>query len=84
MMHTDNLQEELAELNKRLASVRTLIASTHFPLLSRTERKCVLHQEQVMNEYADILNQRISLTVADFALGKACDLSGEGTCESCQ
>ena len=84
MMHTDNPHEELAELNKRLTNIRTLIAGTHFPLLSRTERKCVLHQEQVMSEYAEILTERISLTATDFALGKACDLSGEDTCESCQ
>ena len=42
-----------------------------------------------MTDLAMVLAERIAeflpaAAEADFPLGKACDLSGEGTCEACQ
>jgi hypothetical protein len=77
--------EEHAELVKKLTGLRKFIADTDvFQKVDRDERRRMIRQEVVMTEYADVLDERIKAFTTDFPLGKACDLSGEGTCEACQ
>lgn len=85
--HQQRVIAERDQLNTRLTSLRAFIASDTFRQVDKAERMRLLRQEQVMTEFAQVLTERIDAFTApteDFALGKACDLSGEGGCEACQ
>jgi len=80
--------EERDTLNKRIASLHAFINSETFQSVERAERNRLIRQEAIMMELSKVLGERIAAFSAaaseDFPLGKACDLSGEGTCEACQ
>lgn len=89
--HQQRAVDEHAELLERLRKLRAFIADEKRPYrnLPRDERRRLMRQEDIMTELAMVLAERIAAFLpaaaeADFPLGKACDLSGEGTCEACQ
>lgn len=86
--HQERVVAERDQLNTRLTSLRAFIASDTFRQVERDERQRLMRQEAIMTEFAQVLTDRINaFTVVptdDFVLGKACDLSGEGSCEACQ
>lgn len=87
--HQQRVVDELATLNTRIVSLHKFINSETFPQVERAERNRLIRQEAIMIELSQVLTERVAaFGVAaepeDFALGKACDLSGEGTCEACQ
>lgn len=89
--HQLRVVAERDDLNRRVESLRAFIRSDTFKAVERDERRRLIRQEVVMTEFAEILSERIAAFESaaapapeDFALGKACDLSGEGTCEACQ
>jgi len=87
--HQQRVVEERSALNTRIASLHNFINSETFPQVDRAERNRLIRQEAIMIELSQVLAERIAAFEAaapaeDFPLGKACDLSGEGTCEACQ
>lgn len=82
--HQQRVVEEHKALTEKIAGLREFIAGTSFQGVNREERLRLIRQEVVMTEYAGVLEERINAFTADFPLGKACDLSGEVTCEACQ
>ena len=82
--HQERVVAERDQLAARVSSLRAFIAGEKFRDVDRAERQRLLRQEAVMTEFVQVLNERIEAFQDDFTLGKACDLSGEGTCESCQ
>ena len=89
--HQQRVVDEHADLLDRLRKLRAFIGDEKglFRSLDTAERHRLMHQEDVMTDLAMVLAERIAAFLpaaaeADFPLGKACDLSGEGTCEACQ
>lgn len=85
--HQQRVVNERDELQTKLKALTTFIdLNATFNTLTKTEQDLLQKQEVIMRQYVSILTQRIDrfLPEDDFPLGKACDLSGEGTCESCQ
>lgn len=89
--HQQRVVDEHADLLDRLRKLRAFIADEKGPFrsLDTAERRRLMHQEDVMTDLAIVLAERIAAFMPapaddDFPLGKACDLSGEGTCEACQ
>ena len=79
------LKEAPAFCQGDVRKLREFIAGEQFRDLPREERRMLVKQEVVMTELVDVLNERITYWRGDdFQLGKACDLSGDGTCEACQ
>ena len=80
--------EEKAALDEKIGKLVAFHASDKFDTLSPTAQAHLVAQLGVMRDYSRILRLRIedaSKPEADFLAGaKACDLSGEGTCEACQ
>ena len=74
----------------RSGRLRAFIASDDFRAVERAERQRLMRQEAAMTELVTVLDERVAAFQAaapqegDFPLGKACDLSGDGTCEACQ
>ena len=58
--HQQRVVEERDALLIKLRGLREFIAGTTFPTVDRAERKRLLLQEAVMNEYADVLGERIA------------------------
>jgi len=81
--HQERVVIERNRLGYDLAALRAFIAGEKFRSVDRAERQRLLRQETIMTEYVQVLNERIEAFQDDFTLGNACDLSGEGTCESC-
>lgn len=83
--HQQRVLEECTLQTFNLSKLREFIAGEQFRGLPREERRMLVKQEVVMTELVDVLNERITYWRGDdFQLGKACDLSGDGTCEACQ
>lgn len=85
--HQQRVVTERDELQAKLKALTTFIdLNATFNTLTKTEQDLLQKQEVIMRQYVSILTQRIDrfLPEDDFPLGKACDLSGEGSCESCQ
>lgn len=86
--HQQRVVEELATLNTRIVSLHKFINSETFIQVERAERNRLIRQEAIMVDLAKVLTERVAAFTAaaeqDFPLGKACDLSGGATCESCQ
>ena len=89
--HQQRVVDEHADLLERLRKLRAFIGDEKglFRSLDTAERHRLMHQDGVMTDLAMVLAERIAAFLpaaaeADFPLGKACDLSGEGTCEACQ
>ena len=86
--HQQRVVDELATLNTRIVSLHKFINSETFTQVERAERNRLIRQEAIMMDLSKVLTERVAAFTApdeqDFPLGKACDLSGEGTCESCQ
>ena len=89
--HQQRVVDEHAECLERLRKLRAFIGDAKGPFrqLDDAERHRLMHQEDVMTELATVLAERVAAFQSapvgdDFPLGKACDLSGEGTCEACQ
>ena len=86
--HQQRVVTERDELATKLRALTVFIdLNATFSSLPKREQELLQQQEVLMRNYVSVLNQRIALFVPednDFPLGKACDLSGEGTCESCQ
>lgn len=78
---------ELNDLNEKRSKLITFIqASPVFAGLDPHDQNLLRHQLGAMNTYSEILTARIARFTAGpaISLGKACDLSGDGTCEACQ
>ena len=89
--HEQRVVTEKAELDSRIEKLHAFIAdSPVYKALAEEDRILLLNQEGAMTVLSRILGQRIArfqpvaTDPADFPLGKACDLSGEGNCEACQ
>lgn len=86
--HEARVIAERDELQTKLKALTVFIdANATFSTLPKAEQDLLQKQEVTMRQYVSILTQRIALFAGDdndFPLGKACDLSGEGSCESCQ
>ena len=89
--HQQRRVDEHSELLERLRKLRAFIGDAKGPFrqLDDAERHRLMHPEDVMTELATVLAERVAAFQPapvgdDFPLGKACDLSGEGTCEACQ
>lgn len=86
--HQERVVAERDQLNTCIASLGNFINSDTFTQVDRAERNRLIRQEAIMKDLAQVLTERIEAFVVtptnDFALGKACDLSGEGGCDACQ
>lgn len=85
--HQQRVVNERSELQAKLKALTTFIdLNATFATLPKSEQDLLQKQEVLMRQYVSVLTQRIAGFIPDndFPLGKACDLSGEGTCESCQ
>lgn len=86
--HEVRVIAERAELVDRFDKLKRFIGSDQFEALQREDRFLLSEQLHVMATYNMVLTKRINrflASAAEFALpAKACDLSGEGTCEACQ
>ena len=87
--HQERVVSELEQRQAELTKLRAFIASEKFRAVDRGERQRLMRQEAAMTELVTVLDERVAAFKAeapqgdDFPLGKACDLSGDGTCESC-
>ena len=88
--HQERVVSELEQRQAELTKLRAFIASDDFRTVERAERQRLMRQETAMTELVTVLDERVAAFPAatpqegDFPLGNACDLSGDGTCESCQ
>lgn len=86
--HQRRVVTERDELQAKLTALTAFIdLNGTFQSLPAQEQALLQKQEVLMRQYVSVLNQRIAGFIPeenDFPLGKACDLSGEGTCEACQ
>lgn len=87
--YQERVVSELEQRQAELTKLRAFIASDDFRAVERAERQRLMRQEAAMTELVTVLNERVAAFPAapqegDFPLGKACDLSGDGTCEACQ
>lgn len=83
--HQKRVVAERDNLFVRVTKLRQFIASDEFRLVDRAERQRLIHQEAVMTEFVQVLDDRIEAFTAEVN-GKGTDrgLSGEGACEACQ
>lgn len=88
--YQERVVSELEQRQAELTKLRAFIASEKFRAVDRGERQRLMRQEAAMTELVTVLDERVAAFKAeapqdgDFQLGKACDLSGDGTCEACQ
>lgn len=87
--HEIRMMEEQAQLTGRIDKLVAFVHTGQFQEMATEDRMLLLEQLSAMQQYGHVLNKRISRFAKDdaddFALpAKACDLSGEGTCEACQ
>lgn len=84
--HQERVVAERAELNEKLTKLLAFMNTESFEALPDWDRYLLNKQASFMGFYRDTLDERIDLILEenDFPLGKACDLSGDGTCEACQ
>lgn len=87
--HEQRVIDEQAELVSRISKLNTFITSGQlYGQLPLEDRMLLSEQLHWMQGYGHVLAKRIARfmpSVDDFELPtKACDLSGEGTCEACQ
>ncbi len=84
--HQERVVAERAELNEKLTKLLAFMNTESFEALPDRDRYLLNKQASFMGFYRDTLDERIALIEDenDFPLGKACDLSGDGTCEACQ
>ena len=85
--HQERVVAERAELNEKLTKLLAFMNTESFEALPDRDRYLLNKQASFMGFYRDTLDERIALIEeddTDFPLGKACDLSGDGTCEACQ
>lgn len=88
--YQERVVSELEQRQAELTKLRAFIASEKFRAVERAERQRLMRQEAAMTELVTVLDERVAAFKAeppqegDFPLGKACDLSGDGTCEACQ
>lgn len=88
--YQERVVSKLEQRRAELAKLRAFIASDDFRTVERAERQRLMRQEAAMTELVTVLDERVAAFQAeapqegDFPLGKACDLSGDGTCEACQ
>ena len=88
--YQERVVSELEQRQAELTKLRAFIASEKFRAVERGERQRLMRQEAAMTELVTVLDERVAVFKAkvpqddDFQLGKACDLSGDGTCEACQ
>lgn len=84
--HQERVVAERAELNEKLTKLLAFMNTESFEALPDRDRYLLNKQASFMGFYRDTLDERIALIEEenDFPLGKACDLSGDGTCEACQ
>lgn len=82
---------ECDELAERLERLLAFIASPAFDCVPTYEQLLLKRQRDIMSDLLTVLRERIEAFTGnpepepDFLAGvKACDLSGEGTCEACQ
>lgn len=79
--------QEKNELDEKIVKLKAFLnnveAHKHLDSDELIRLSCQL---AMMNGYSNILGERIAAlpVTEDFQLGRACDLSGEGTCEACQ
>lgn len=86
--HEIRVLAEQAEQANRTAKLKALIGTGAFQKLSEEDQSLLVSQLEWMYGYLRVLGARVERFIAkadDFELpAKACDLSGEGTCEACQ
>ena len=84
--HQERVVVERAELHEKLTKLLAFMNTESFEALPDRDRYLLNKQASFMGFYRDTLDERIELFQDDndFPLGKACDLSGDGTCEACQ
>ena len=88
--YQERVVSELEQRQAELTKLRAFIASEKFRAVERGERQRLMRQEAAMTELVTVLDERVAVFKAeapqddDFQLGKACDLSSDGTCEACQ
>lgn len=88
--HEERVIAEKAELDQKIEKLGAFQNTDAFKNLPDEQKKLLIMQCNTMRNYSWILGKRIELFTPnkeddnDFPLGKACDLSGDGTCESCQ
>lgn len=84
--HQERVVSERAELHEKLTKLLAFMNTESFEALPDRDRYLLNKQASFMGFYRDTLDERIDLILEenDFPLGKACDLSGDGTCEACQ
>lgn len=88
--HQQRVVDEHADLVGRLDRLNDFIESNAFKAVDPAEQARMQNQGVLMFQLATVLKSRIDAfnpppTEPDFLAGvKACDLSGEGTCEACQ
>jgi len=88
--HEERVITEKAELDQKIEKLGAFQNTDAFNALPEEQRKLLTMQCNTMRNYSWILGKRIELFTPtpqeddnDFPLGKACDLSGDGTCEAC-
>lgn len=87
--HQQRVVAERDELVDRLNRLAAFMQSPAFDGVDIAEQSRLQQQRHIMGQLAAVLNARIAAFATtpepDFLAGvKACDLSGEGTCEACQ
>lgn len=90
--HQQRVVAEKKELDERLTKLNAFVGGDAFCNLSMDEEWLLREQRAEMEAYSRILERRIAMfpktegldLTSDAPLAPACDLSGEGTCESCQ
>lgn len=88
--HEERVIAEKAELDQKIEKLGAFLNTNAFEGLPDEQKKLLIMQCNTMRNYSWILGKRIELFTPnkeddnDFPLGKACDLSGDGTCEACQ
>ena len=87
--HQERVVTERAELSEKINKLLTFLTTDTFKSLPEREQYLLNRQVSHMGFYLDTLDERIALfnqpAEPDFLAGsKACDLTGDGTCEACQ
>lgn len=84
--HEQRVVDEKRDLDEKREKLRAFIEGRgKFEQLDTEDQILLRNQFGAMNVYSAVLAQRIArFTANDFPLGKACDLSGDGSCEACQ
>lgn len=89
--HEERVIAEKAELDQKIEKLGAFLKTGTFDALPGEEQALLREQHSTMETYSWLLGRRIARFTPkpqeddnDFPLGKACDLSGDGTCEACQ